>query len=520
LRRTTESTALAILRKLEEEGIEHRVSEVSVAVPPTVAMYLLNQKRRSLLAIEDRYGMSVGIVEDPSLVPPDHRIERLKGAIARPEEEPAEAEEESEAEPTGEAEAAADREEAAKRGRRRRPRRRRVEEETQPLADVDTTAGADVDAEAVEETTEEEPGLAAEDATEQAGRRRRRRGKRGGRRRARTSDQPRGMEAATPEMSDGAPSLAADYSGDAEEARAGQAATMPTEVTDQAPTERIDAATPIGMAEGPATVDVEADDVSPQRFRRRGGSRSRKADESTEGEEEFADAVIDIPEAATVRSDPSAFGGVSTFEPAPDDAHALDATEAESSRGDDESSSGAEGASAARADEIVTVGGAHAPIEEPDRFGTPEHETAETGTGPTADAPTAFAGADDARGRNSAAKDAQMVLVGEARSPDEERLGLHLPPQVAITDTPGALHVTGEPEQTWHGQGYDDLRQSDDGRSSPAEPSLGNVVSAPPDQARPPSEGERRTEVVRVGEDGDSGGAGEPRRGWWQRLLS
>ena len=532
LRRTTESTALAILRKLEEEGIKHRVSEVSVAMPPAVAMYLLNQKRRSLLAIEDRYGMSVGVVEDPSLVPPDHRIERLKASIARPEEEAAEVEEEPEAEPTGEAAAAADREEAAKRGRRRRPRRRRVEEETQPSVDVDATAGVDVDAEAVEEATEEEPGLAAEDATEQPGRRRRRRGKRGGRRRTRMSDQPRGTEAATPEMSDGAPSLAADYSGDEDEALAGQAAM--TEVTNQASTERIEAATPTGMAKGSAIADVEAgEDVSPQRrLRRRGGprSRAREADESTEGAEELADTVLAVPEAAaTVRSDATSLGVVSAFEPAPDDAHATGdapagATEAElakAAHGDDESPSDEERASsAARADEIVAVGGARPPIEEPDRFETPEHETPETAIGPIADAPTAFAGADGARGRSSAAKDAEMVVVGEARSPDEERLGLHLPPQVTIADASGALHVIGEPEPTDHRQRYDDGRQSDDGRPSPVEPSVGEVVSAPPDQARPASEEERRTKVVRVGEDEDRGGAGEPRRGWWQRLLS
>ena len=57
LRRTTESTALAILRKLEEEGIKRRVGELAVTVPPMVAMYLLNQKRRSLVAIEGRYGL-------------------------------------------------------------------------------------------------------------------------------------------------------------------------------------------------------------------------------------------------------------------------------------------------------------------------------------------------------------------------------------------------------------------------------------------------------------------------------
>ena len=93
LRRTTESTALAILRKLEEEGIKRRSGELTVTVPPSVAMYLLNQKRRSLVAIEGRYGLSVGVVGDSTLVPPDHRIDRLKRLVARAEEESAEAEE-------------------------------------------------------------------------------------------------------------------------------------------------------------------------------------------------------------------------------------------------------------------------------------------------------------------------------------------------------------------------------------------------------------------------------------------
>ena len=255
-----------------------------------------------------------------------------------------------------------------------------------------------------------------------------------------------------------------------------------------------------------------------------------RADESTEGAEELADTVLAKPEAAaTVRSDATSLGVVSAFEPAPDDAHATGdapagATEAElakAAHGDDVSPWDEERASsAARADEIVAVGGARPPIEEPDRFETPEHETPETAIGPIADAPTAFAGADGDRGRSSAAKDAEMVVVGEPRSPEEERLGLHLPPQVTIADTSGALRVIGEPEPTYHGQRYDDARQSDDGRPSPVEPSLGEMVSAPPDQARPASEEERRTKVVRVGEDEDRGGAGEPRRGWWQRLLS
>ncbi|MFO1119355.1 MAG: ribonuclease E/G [Rhodospirillales bacterium] len=134
LRRTTESSALALLRKLEEEGLRRRSSEVAVTVSPAIALYLLNQKRRSLQAIEDRYGMAVSVLEDASLVPPDYRLERLKAYDAHADEDAAETEEVSaEVEVREIAESAAgEREDAAGRGRRRRPRRRRRAEEDAP----------------------------------------------------------------------------------------------------------------------------------------------------------------------------------------------------------------------------------------------------------------------------------------------------------------------------------------------------------------------------------------------------
>ncbi len=44
--RSTKSTALYVLRSIEEEGIRRRSAEVCVYVPTTVALYILNQKRR------------------------------------------------------------------------------------------------------------------------------------------------------------------------------------------------------------------------------------------------------------------------------------------------------------------------------------------------------------------------------------------------------------------------------------------------------------------------------------------
>ncbi|MCY4236853.1 MAG: ribonuclease E/G [Rhodospirillaceae bacterium] len=80
--RSTESTALTVLRAIEEEGIRQRATEISVHVPPRVAFYILNQKRPDLTTIEKRYDFRVLIEIDASLVPPDHRIEKT---VTQPE---------------------------------------------------------------------------------------------------------------------------------------------------------------------------------------------------------------------------------------------------------------------------------------------------------------------------------------------------------------------------------------------------------------------------------------------------
>ncbi len=57
--RSVESTALRLLRALEEEGQKQRASAVTVKAPSDVAIYTLNQKRRELGRIESDYGMIV-----------------------------------------------------------------------------------------------------------------------------------------------------------------------------------------------------------------------------------------------------------------------------------------------------------------------------------------------------------------------------------------------------------------------------------------------------------------------------
>ena len=76
--RSTESTALRVLRGIEEEGLKARSSALKVSLPAVVAIYILNQKRSALAAIEQRYGLDIAFEPDAAMVPPEYRIERLR----------------------------------------------------------------------------------------------------------------------------------------------------------------------------------------------------------------------------------------------------------------------------------------------------------------------------------------------------------------------------------------------------------------------------------------------------------
>ncbi|MFO1058798.1 MAG: ribonuclease E/G [Dongiaceae bacterium] len=76
--RSVESTALHVLRSIEEEGIRNRSAGISVAVPTAVALYIFNHKRQALGDIELRHHFRIYLTGDDTLIPPDMRIERIK----------------------------------------------------------------------------------------------------------------------------------------------------------------------------------------------------------------------------------------------------------------------------------------------------------------------------------------------------------------------------------------------------------------------------------------------------------
>lgn len=82
--RTVESSTVFVLRGIEEEGIKNRSSKINVFVPSDIAINLLNQKRQSLIALEQRYKMNVIISADDTIQNiADYRIERTKSLTPR-----------------------------------------------------------------------------------------------------------------------------------------------------------------------------------------------------------------------------------------------------------------------------------------------------------------------------------------------------------------------------------------------------------------------------------------------------
>ncbi|MDY0883698.1 Rne/Rng family ribonuclease [Dongia soli] len=228
--RSVDSTALHVLRMVEEEITRSYSPGVSVFVPAAVALYILNQKRASLAELEMRRGVRIYLQSDDSLIPPDYRLERIKQLAPGEEveqrqlppakilEEDIDIEDEADIEAEdeeAESETEAPEEVAAEsgegRGRRRRRRRRggrgerfRADEFTEASenaaaaaengggatqahrdeegTEIDEAEGEFAEGDGEEDEAETSDAAATEDGQP---RRRRRRGRRGGRRRSR-----------------------------------------------------------------------------------------------------------------------------------------------------------------------------------------------------------------------------------------------------------------------------------------------------------------------------------------------
>ncbi|RLF59658.1 MAG: ribonuclease, partial [Thermoplasmata archaeon] len=75
---SVESASVSFLRRIWMRLAKGDVSQINGLLPPEVAAYLLNRKRRELAELEERYGVTITLQSDPSLSPGNEKMEFLK----------------------------------------------------------------------------------------------------------------------------------------------------------------------------------------------------------------------------------------------------------------------------------------------------------------------------------------------------------------------------------------------------------------------------------------------------------
>ncbi len=217
--RSIESSALHLLRALEEEGIRRHCGQVQIKAPAAVALYLLNQKRARLLEVEQRYEFEVLIEQDDSLIAPafvlDHfgaqNVQSAKDDVVPDKEEDSGAADAGDQDPV--------------RRKRRRRRTRRNDAAAEASQDNGASSGErdeDEEEAAAEAVVSRDAPRDDEDGEAAQPKLRRRRGKRGGRRRTRSSRDEAAAEGGADDALDesGESSQVEARTGDAEPAEA------------------------------------------------------------------------------------------------------------------------------------------------------------------------------------------------------------------------------------------------------------------------------------------------------------
>ncbi len=84
--RDTESSALQVLRIIQEEAMKENSAAIHVQVPVDVAAFLLNEKRGEILKIETRHRVTAILIPNKHLETPHYKLDRLKSDDPRLEE--------------------------------------------------------------------------------------------------------------------------------------------------------------------------------------------------------------------------------------------------------------------------------------------------------------------------------------------------------------------------------------------------------------------------------------------------
>lgn len=84
--RDIDSSALQVLRIIQEESMKENSAAIHVQIPVDVAAFLLNEKRGEILKIESRHRVSIILIPNKNLETPHYKLERIKHDDPRLEE--------------------------------------------------------------------------------------------------------------------------------------------------------------------------------------------------------------------------------------------------------------------------------------------------------------------------------------------------------------------------------------------------------------------------------------------------
>ena len=84
--RDTESSALQVLRIIEEESMKESSAVIHVQIPVDVAAFLLNEKRGEIMKVENRHKVDIVLIPNKYLETPHYKLERIKHDDPRLEE--------------------------------------------------------------------------------------------------------------------------------------------------------------------------------------------------------------------------------------------------------------------------------------------------------------------------------------------------------------------------------------------------------------------------------------------------
>ena len=81
--RGTRSLGQSILRIISEDAAKENTGEIHVYVPADVSSYLLNEKRRDIISIENTYQVNILIIADPYKSRPYYKVARIKAVSGK-----------------------------------------------------------------------------------------------------------------------------------------------------------------------------------------------------------------------------------------------------------------------------------------------------------------------------------------------------------------------------------------------------------------------------------------------------